>query len=95
MAGSGSPSAEGWGAEREGWGAERKTAQTGHRRNVLVLLVALLLTLNGNATIPGNTGRGDIQVKAFWSKKGIPDDIVSGCCRQMLLSDLERHVRCQ
>lgn len=93
MAGSGSPSAE-------GWGAERKTARTGHRRNVLVLLVASLLTpqredLNGDATIPGNTGRGDIQVKAFWSKKGIPDDIVSGCCRQMLLSDLERHVRCQ
>lgn len=52
--------------------------------------------LNGDATIPGTReGGGDIQVKAFWSKKGIPDDIVSGCCRQMLLSDLERHVRCQ
>lgn len=28
---------------------------------------------------------GDSEVKAFWSKKVIPDDTVSRCCREMLL----------
>lgn len=88
LAGSGSPvTAEGSGCLAEG-GA--------HRPQEKCLWLRFKLPqrkdLNCDAKILGHPGE-DSQVKAFWSEKGIPDDTVSGCCRQMLLSNSELHVR--